>query len=157
MVDSKPTQAGFTTFIRNVMGINATILPDDDPVIPAALTISEEIVNQVLACLSPILYTLAVYNLGADGIINYAQDQPDAPVYKNDLPFFAYMRSSMNINGFVGGVIQSSGDEGTNESMVVPEAMKNFTMANLQQLKTPWGRAYMSIAQSYGPNVWALS
>lgn len=92
---------------------------------------------------SPSIYALCVYNLAGDNLVNYAQDRPNQT-------YFADLRKSFNILGFVGGVVQSTGDEATNESMVVPDAFKLFTMANLQQLKTPWGRQYLSFAQSYG-------
>ncbi len=41
--------------------------------------------------------------------------------------------------------------------MVVQEAAKNFTLANLQNLKTPWGRTYLGFAQAYGPSIIGLS
>ena len=34
--------------------------------------------------------------------------------------------------------------------------MKDFTLANLQNLKTPYGRQYLAWAQAYGP-LWGLS
>ena len=37
------------------------------------------------------------------------------------------------------------------------ESMKGLTLANLQNLKTPWGRMYLSIAQLAGPTIWGLS
>ena len=171
---SGPTLAGFITFIRQVMGIDTTILPDADTVIPMALAVAMAIVNPALKAVSlptidsggaaissgPSIYTLAVYNLGGDNIINYAHDQPGAAdVVGSDppMPFFAWTRKQWNINGFVSGVIQSAGDEGTSESMVVQEAAKNFTLANLQQLKTPYGRQYLAFAQSYGPSTWGIT
>jgi hypothetical protein len=56
----------------------------------------------------------------------------------------------------VAGVIGSSADETTSESLVVPEAMKNLTLQNLQNLKTPYGRQYLYFAQAFGTN-WGLS
>lgn len=158
-----PTLAGFLTFIRGNMGINTTVLPDDAPVIPMAFQIAMDLVNCDLNIASPDIYTLAVYNLGGDNIINFAPDvQPPVPyaaVSDNpgDLPFFQYLRSKWKLLDFNSGVVQSTGDEGTNVSLVVQEAAKNFTIANLQQLKTPWGRQYLSFAQSYGPTIWGLS
>ena len=35
----QPTLAGFTTFVRNVMGITTTVLPDGSPVIAFALAV----------------------------------------------------------------------------------------------------------------------
>ena len=64
--------------------------------------------------------------------------------------FFVNLRASWKITTFVPGVIASSGDESTNESLLNPEFMKNLTMSDLQRLKTPFGRVYMAIAQEYG-------
>ena len=138
-----PTLAGFTAFLRNVAAINTTVLPDSSAVIPMAYSVALDIVNQTLQSAGVNIYTLAVYNLATDNVINYAQDQ-------NGQTFFADLRKSFNTLGFVGGVIQSSSDEGTSESMIIQEAAALFTMDNLQQLKTPYGRRYMAFAQSYG-------
>lgn len=157
-----PTLAGFLAFIRGNMAINTTVLPDNAPVIPMAFQIAMDLVNCDLNLASPDIYTLAVYNLGGDNIINFAPDvQPPVPYAATDnageLPFFAYLRSKWKLLDFNSGVVQSTGDEGTNVSLVVQEAAKNFTIANLQQLKTPWGRQYLAFAQSYGPTIWGLS
>jgi hypothetical protein len=171
-----PTLAGFLVFIREGMGISSTILPDNDPSIPLAFAVALAIVNPALQAM-PIpssdaagvslnsggltIYTFAVYNFAADRIINFAQDQPNAEPVKGSgdpgLPFFQWQRKELNINGFVPGVIQSSNDETTGESFVVQEAAKQFTLMNIQQLKTLWGRQYLSLAQSFGPTTWGLS
>lgn len=144
----QPTLAGFVSFIRNVMGINTTVLPDNSAVIAIAYNVAVALANPAFQCIpsdpaTPSIYALMVYNLAGDNLVNYAQDQPGQS-------FFADLRKSLNLAGFVGGVIQSSADKSTSEAMVVPDAAKQFTMANLQQLKTPWGRQYMAFAQSYG-------
>lgn len=144
----QPTLAGFLTFIRDVMGIDTTVLPDNAPVIAIAYNMAVALANPAFNCIpcdpsTPSIYALMVYNLAGDNLVNFAQDQTGQT-------FFADLRKSLNLNGFVGGVISSSADESTSEAMVVPDAVKGFTMANLQSLKTPWGRQYMSFAQSYG-------
>ena len=151
-----PTLSGFQSFIVNVMGISTTILPPTDPVVCMAYTIALEIVNQAMRCASLPIYTLAVYNLGGSNIINFAQDQGGASIYQNDLAFFAYLRKKWNISGFVSGIIQSSSDVSTSESMVIPDVFKNFTLADLQYLKDPYGRQYMSFAQRYG-TLWGMN
>jgi len=166
-----PTLAGFQAFLV-AAGINTTILPADSPVIPFALAVALNVVNPQLQglgtyCGPPLagvpavsMYTLAVYNCATDNVFNYADDQPGAdpvPGSNPPTPFFAWSRSQWNIFGFVSGVIQSAGDESTNQSMVVQEAAKYFTLANLQSLKTPYGRRFLAISQSYGPNAWGIS
>lgn len=158
MTTPKPTLAGFLTFIRQNMGISATVLPDNSPVIPMAYAVALEIANVGVQLASALIYQLMVYNLAGSNLINYAQDRSGAPnVTGSDLPFFANARKQWNLLGFVSGVIQSTNDESTGGSLVVQDAAKNFTLANLQQLKDPWGRQYLAFAQSYGPSVWGLS
>lgn len=172
----QPTLFGFMQFVRNVVGISPAILPDDSIYWGWALSVALAIVNPQLkaagalpsrdlagGCLIPpgySIYSTAVFNLAADNLFNYAQDLPNAPTVpgsKPKLPFFAWSRKQWNIFGFVAGVIDSSGDESTNQHMVVQEAAKNFTLADLQNLKTPYGRTYLALAQAYGPNTWGMN
>jgi hypothetical protein len=145
-----PTLAGFILFLRNVAGISTTVLPDSSAVIAMAYSVALDIVNLTLQQAGVNIYALAVYNLSTDNVINYAQDQVGQT-------YFSDLRKSFNTNGFVGGVVSSTGDEGTNQSMVIQQAAENFTMANIQQLKTPYGRQYMAFAQSYGSTIVGLS
>lgn len=164
---STPTLAGFQAFIANVMAIKPVDLPPTSPVIPMAFAVALAIVNTALQAVSiptmdgagvalavpgsvGTIYDLAVYNLAGSNLLNYAQDQPGRR-------YFARLRKKLNITGFVSGVVQSSGNEASNVSLVVQEAAKNFTLANLQQLKDPYGRRYLELAQSYGPTTWGIS
>lgn len=165
MTTPQPTLAGFQAFIKNIMQVPPSALPTDSPFIRYAFANALAIVNPALraVCIPQkdaagvslnsggwTIYAEAVYNLAADNLINYAPD----------LPGFAYyskLRKKLNINGFVSGVVQDSADESTSVSMVVQEAAKNFTLMNLQQLKTPYGRTYLGLAQSYGPSTWGIN
>lgn len=140
---------GYILFIRDQMGINDTVLPTDSPSIETSLAIAKEIVNEVINAVSPLIFELATYNLAGDTLINIAQDQ-------SGQTFFADLRERWNINGFVGGVVQETHDETTGQTMLLPDFMKNLTMADLQTLKTPYGRQYMAFAQRWGTN-WGLS
>lgn len=168
-----PTLPGFIAFLRTVVGISAAVLPDNAAIIPIAYSVALQIVNPQLAAIAcavpgaplpdntPSIYTLAVYNLGTDNVINYAPDvQPPVPyaVADNDdqLPYFAYFRAKWKLLDFVAGVVQASGDDGTNVSLLVPDQLKDLTIANLQNLKTPYGRRYLGIAQSVG-SLWGLT
>lgn len=144
-----PTLAGFIVFIRTNMGIDDSVLPDDSIYIEQAYDIAKEIVNPQIELYSSVLYTSAVYNLAGDNLLNFAQDQTGET-------FFAEVRKGYGINSFVAGVIQSSNDESTSESLLVPDFFKNLTLSNLQNLKTPYGRTYLQIAQSTGP-CWGLT
>lgn len=168
-MSSTPTVAGFLNFIRTIMGIDATVLPDNSAVIPIAFTVALNIVNPQLAQVSYdaravggveiSMYTWAVYNLAGSNLLNYAQDLPDAAVVPGSdpaAPFFKNMRKVWNLTGFTSGVVQSTNDESTGVSLVVMEAAKNFTLRDLQNLKDPYGREYLMLAQDYG-SIWGIS
>jgi hypothetical protein len=233
------TLDGFISFIQNEMQIPASALPTSSPSILMALALSEAIVNPALCVIGPgqgnslgytgsTIYDLAVYNLAADNLINFANDQSFsitgitwttnvatvttsvahgfntgdpilvsgvAPLaYNNGTAingivtgtpivvtgattftyalvgnpgsysaggiaseiYFTAARKAYNINGFVAGVIASSADVSTSESLEVPEQLKTLTLQNLQNLKTPWGRWYTAIAGQYG-TLWGMN
>lgn len=74
-----------------------------------------------------------------------------------NLAFFSGLRTQWNVLGLVPGVVQSTGDQGTNTSLVVPEFFKTMTLEQLDLIKTPWGRAYLAYAQKAGPTVFGVS
>lgn len=71
--------------------------------------------------------------------------------------FFAQLRSKLNLGIFAPGVVSNASDVSTSTGLNNPKFMEGLTLENLQLLKTPWGRAYLAIAQRLGPNVWGLS
>lgn len=148
-MNATPNVTDFTTFLRTTALIDVAYLPDNSPVIAMAFQIAMGTVYQGLALAGPPFYVLAVYNLGADRVINFAQDQPDRT-------FFADLRFKLKIDDFVPGVITSSNNVSTGQSMLNPEFMKTLTLADLQNLKTPFGRTYLSIAQQVGV-IWGVS
>lgn len=143
------TRDGFLAFIRDIMGIDSIVLPDNSPYIDLSLDLAKEIVNPVINEVSTLIFDQATYNLAGDTLINIAQDQTGQT-------YFADVRKTWNINGFVAGVVQSAGDESTNESLSVPDFVKGLTLSDLQNLKTPYGRQYLAYAMRWGTN-WGLS
>jgi len=141
--------ATFITFIRDIMGVNDTVLPDDSPFITYSLTGAVNIVNLQIKTLSPFLYEMALNNLAADNLVNWAQDSTGST-------FWADLRKSFGVNNFAAGVVQSANDNSTGMSALVPDFFKGLTMGNLQSLKTPYGRQYLAIVQDWGP-LWGLS
>ena len=141
-------RTGFLAFIR-ATGVSTAQLPDASPDIDSALALSVAIVYIRIQEVSQSIYDSAVYNLAFSNLIEFASDQPAQT-------FFADQRSKFNILGFVPGVISSTSDEGTSESLLNPDFMRGLSMADLQYLKTPWGRQYLSIAQRVGP-IWGMS
>lgn len=166
-----PNLAGFQWFLVNVAGISAVDLPPTTPVVAFAFDVALGLVNPALALVgipnsSSFSYTrsqfdLAVYNLATDLVVNYAVDPPGAQIVTTrpdgtQLTYFDFLRFKYGIGGFQSGVVNSVSDVSTSTSLEVIEAAKTFTLANLQNLKTPYGRNYLAIAQSYGP-LWGLT
>ena len=162
MFPRDPTLAGFQDFITSVMGINALYLPPDALVIGYAFAVALAIVNPELRGIPPhcwmptpgvpqiSIYAIAVYNLAGSNVINFAQDQPGRT-------YFRKKRKELDINSWQAGVVASTADSSTSTALLNPEFMKGLTLENLQQLKDPWGRAYLGIAQAYGPGIVGIS
>lgn len=142
-----PSLSGFIAFLRNIVGINTTVLPDNAPVIEFSYNMAINICTDLLVTIPQIpgefLYITAVYNLSTDTLLTYAQDQ-------SGQTFFTQVQQKYQLHALVPGVISFAGDEGTQSTMVVPDAFKHMTIANLQNLKTPYGRTYLGIAQDFG-------
>ena len=159
-----PTIAGFQAFLANVAQVPPAALPRDSPIIGYAFDFALATVNvQLAAAWAPAggwtPFQMAVYNLGADLIINWAQDPTDEPqVYgpNKDQPYFLALRDGYGVSEFVAGVIQSSGDQGTNQSFVVPRQFEGLTIGQLTNLKTPFGRQYLSLTQDVG-TLWGVT
>lgn len=144
---NEPTLEGYLAFLRDTVGLSTTVLPDTSSYIEWSYRMSMAFVWPVLQNIpappDEFLYQQAVYNLAADYLLANAVD-----VAGQD--FFAKYQQKYNLRAFVGGVIQSASDESTSSSMVVPEQFDHLTIQNLQALKTPYGRMYLSIVQSLG-------
>jgi hypothetical protein len=129
------------------LGDQYLIVPD---IAPTSLAIAQEIVNPDLGRASATIYTLAVYNLAADRLINYAQDVPGQT-------FFTDLRKLFRVTDVSVGVPSQASDQGTAVGILNPEQMRLFTLGDLHMLKTPVGRRYLEIAQSIGRTVYGLS
>ena len=174
---SQPNLTDFVTFVRGI-GISDEVCPNpvvqqvvtidssgniiigyDGSIIGAMLTstnwlaislaIAMETVSCVLMAASPIMGTLATYNLAVDRLINFAPDVPPNT-------FFAQQRAKFFINDLTVGIVSSASDQGTSMSQLNPDLMRQYTLADLQTLKTPWGRTYMGIAASVG-SLWGVN
>jgi len=88
-------------------------------------------------------YTLAVYNCAGHLLLGTAPDQTGQT-------YFATTRATFDMNAFTAGVINSSSDQSTSNSMTIPENLQNLTVGDLWFLKTPYGRAYMAYAMDFG-------
>lgn len=146
----RTTLGGFIAFVRGSMAIPTKALPDASEWLLWSYEIAVATVSLQILRASPVYYALAVYNLAGDTLINYAPD-----VAGGDF-FFEKARSKWKILDFVGGIVTGAGDESTSDTLVVPDALKNLTLADLQTLKTPYGRVYLGIAQQIG-SIWGIS
>lgn len=151
-----PSLAGFQDFITNVMGIDPAYLPPAAPIIPMMYDAALPLVNLQLAqvAMPPgyanSFYAMAVYNLAGSFLIQFAQDQPGRP-------YFTPLRDKLDINKFQPGVIASTGDASSSSSFATPEFMNSLTLMDLQNLKDPYGRMYLSLAQAGGWSIVGLS
>lgn len=71
--------------------------------------------------------------------------------------YFTDLRKQLKINSFVPGVVSNTSDLTTSVGLVVPDFFKTLTLEQMDLMKTPFGRAYLMIAQKYGPTVWGLT
>jgi len=131
------------------MGITTTDLPANSIFYTYAYDVAIQIVPYMLCAVGGTIYMLTVYNLAGDNLVNFAQDTPPST-------FFSTLRATLNINDPALGVVASSGDQGTNTSYLNPDFMKGFTLSNLQNLKTPWGRIALGYMQRTG-TIWGLT
>lgn len=155
---STPNAADFLLFVRE-QGVLVAYLPDNSDYltwalgyaqnicIPAPASLSQTYVGATLSA-SP--YVLAVYNLGVHRLLMIAQDQ-------DNQTFFTDQRKVFSLMSFTPGPIQSSADQSTSESMVVPDWVKMLPLQSLSLLKTPWGRFYLEYAQMFGPELFGVS
>jgi hypothetical protein len=169
-VVTTPNLAGFQWFLANVVAIDATNLDPNSPFVSFAFNVALGVVNPQLALVgipnqqnsqyTKTMFDLAVYNLAADNVITFAVDPPDAPVTimpdGTKVTFFERLRYKWGIGNAHFGVVASVSDVSTTTNIEVIEAAKLFTLSNLQNIKTPFGRAYISIAQAYG-TLWGLT
>jgi hypothetical protein len=158
-----PTLGGFVQFVTNIMAPPAPFVPSTSPYVTYAFDYASQVVNYNLQAANGIpgawnLYALAVYNLAADFLINIVQDPANAPTVTGSnppMPYWQYLRSQLGIASSSLGVVQSTGDDGTSVSLMLPSQFSTFTLANMLQTKTPYGRQYLAIAGSWG-SLWGM-
>lgn len=155
-----PSLSGFSTFVYNQMGVPTTALPTGSIALNYAFSTALQTVFTPLSQFSGpsvtppgqviSFYELAVYNLGGSNLLNFTQDAVDAPVYKDELPYFAYYRKKWNLDSPISGMVSSSSDESTSVGLEVVEQLKHLTLSDLQLSKDPYGRQYLNIMSRTG-------
>lgn len=145
-----PTLAGFQAYLTNNVQIPTSALPTDSPYPGYAYNNAIELVNLAIQAASTLIYTEAVYALATSNLLNFCPDQPGQT-------YFADIRSKWDMNSFLAGTVGAANDQGTSDSLIVPDYFRLFTVADLQMLKDPYGRRYIGFAQKYGTNIWGLT
>jgi hypothetical protein len=158
-VTDDPTYEGYRDFLQEIVGIppGQFVDPAQDKVVRFSYDMSLNFTYYWLMLVpsqptSPSVYATAVYCLGADNLINFAPDIPtaDPPTFWSDL------RKLFGVGTFAYGWINFSSDQSTSQGMAISDALKNMTLGDLQNMKTPWGRQYLAIAQNVG-TLWGMS
>jgi|SRR5580700_3659970 hypothetical protein len=71
--------------------------------------------------------------------------------------FFQQLRAACKITAFFPGVVGNASDVSTSVGIDNPDFMRGLQLSDLQLLKTPYGQAYLRIAQKAGPTVIGIS
>lgn len=142
----RPTPEGFLSFVRGVMGIPVTAIPDDSPTLKCCYDAALELVNVGMGlCRLPTIYTNTVYNAGGSLLLNYANDITPST-------YFADARKMFGIGKLVNGLMTSAADQGTSGSTVIGDAMSNLTLADLMMMQDPYGRQVIAVLMELGPH-----
>lgn len=144
--------AGYLIFLRTVVGIPTSAMPDDSLDIVISYDWAVQLTPYQIQTISDIAYTTAVYNCGADYLLQWGSDSYGEP----GSTFFATIRQTYELNSFAAGVIENSGDENTSGRLRVPNNFNNLNIDQIVSLKTPYGRQYLAIYQRLG-SIWTLS
>lgn len=150
-----PTLAGFKQWVYDFMGVPPAALPSTSFWFDWAYDVAISLVNRQLQAVPGPIYMLAVYNLGGDNLVNWVQD--DSTWVPPD--FWAKLREAYGISGgaaFTFGFVTSAADEGTSTSLEILDSLKNLTLGQLLNVKTPWGRQYLAFAASVG-TLWGIT
>lgn len=146
---SQPNVADLTTFVQTVAGIPESALPAGSPYLQWALSYSKELTLEALRCVGSDFYCFAVYLLATSFLVNWCPDQSGQLYFQN-------LRKQWNLTGFKAGVISSTADEATSESLLTPEFLSGLTLQQLQALGDPYGRQWLSMMQGMS-NLWGIS
>lgn len=142
----RPTFEGFLGFVRGVMGVPTTAIPDDSPTLMCCFHAALELLDVGMGlCRLPTIYTNTVYNAGGSLLLNYALDVPPST-------YFADARTLFGIGKLVTGLMTSAADQGTSGSTVIGDAMSNLTLADLMMMQDPYGRQVVAVLMEMGPH-----
>lgn len=156
-----PNLPDYTDFVHNTMMISPLIIPSDSPYLGYSLDQALGIIINVpcwgggnwgsLPGFSgDIGYILAVYNCAGHIQLSITPDQPMRKEMEK-------LRSQFKLNDPYNGVVTSSSDQGTSETLGVPDSLQNLTLLDLNMMLTPYGRTALAWNQQFGSGVFGLS
>lgn len=144
-----PNITDFITTMTTELGVSPSLVNENTPWANAALAFSVHWVYKGLAKADNAIYLRAVYCLALDRAILIAQDTPPDNT-------FSALRDKFKIYAFRPGVIAESHDESTGQSFNTPTSLNSLSIADLNNMKTPWGIEYLGYAQQASP-IWGMS
>lgn len=146
-----PSLQEFNAWVRGVMGVPVSALPDDAPVIAYVYDLTAEQLEPLRGFFyeMPSTWNALFFNSGGSLLLNNAPDVAGSE-------FFATLRKTFGTSNLVAGVVSSTGDEATNTTLQVGRAMSDLSLADLQMLKDPYGRKALAILMELGP-LWGIS
>jgi len=151
-----PTFAGFEWFVANIMNVPFPSIPPTSW-LNVAYTMGINLAYTGLQGVpsdptGPSIYAMAVYNLAGAYLVAFAIDDPSLQPPSN---YWSNLQTQYGINSAAFGIITSAADQGTADSLYIPESIKNMTFNDLWLAKTPWGQAYLRIAGQWG-YIWGI-
>jgi len=152
-----PTYAGFQWFVANIMGVPGASIPPDSWM-EVAYTMAVNLCYTPLLSIpsdpsGPSVGAIATYNLGAAYLCGFAQDDQTTNPPGS---FWSNLQQQYGINSTTFGMVTSASDQGTADSLYIPNAIKNMTFNDLWLSKTPWGSQYLRIAGQWG-YIWDIT
>jgi len=148
-----PNIADFLTFLATSVQIPVAALPYSSPWPGYAFNQAMLTVIRIPVPLG-VLYPLAVYNLATAILFAITPDV-------SGQNYFALKRGpgagGFNLNAPSTGLVVASSDVSTSVTLVPPTWAAGLTIGQLELAKTPWGREYLSFAQSFGPTIWGVT
>ena len=144
------SRADFLVFVRRqriytelngeatVMSLSTGNIADNDPDIDTALAWALSTVTDLIQQFNVIDYERAVYNAGMHWLLMYGVAE-----------VFDGIRTALNLWAQKNGFLQSTSDEGSSSSYLLPDYLATLSASDMDYMKTQNGRDYLSILGRY--------
>lgn len=107
----------------------------------------EQALDWVICGLGGVSYTLATYNCAGHVLLDITPDVQGQTYFTN---LRSNSSAGFNLNAINPGLVSAASDQGTSDSLVVPDFVKGLQLSDLDFIRTPWGRAYLAYNQCFG-------